>query len=57
MTITSIKVYRDDGAGGDLTILIVTVTDGSLKYVDTLTSSDQGKTFRVAVVATNTIGG
>ena len=55
--ITSIKVYRDDGAGGDLTTLVVTVTDGSLKYVDTLTSSDQWKTFRVAVVATNTIRG
>ena len=55
--ITSIKVYRDYGAGGDLTTLVATVTDESLKYVDTLTSSDQGKTFRVAVVARNTIGG
>lgn len=53
----SILIYRDDGAGGDLTTLVASITDGSLKYTDTLATADEGKTFRVAVVATNTIGG
>lgn len=56
--IINITVYIDDGAGGNIVNEVVTVTDGSVSYTDstTLTLSDRGKSYRVAVKATNTIG-
>jgi titin len=54
--IESVTIYRDDGAGSDITTLVQVITDGSLSFTDTLTLADQGKTFRVSVTASNGIG-
>ena len=55
--VTSITIYRDDGEGGEITTEVQKVTDGSLRYTDTLNlATDRGKTFRIAVEADNGIG-
>ena len=55
-TVSSVTIYRDDGAGSSITTSVQVITNGSLSYTDTLTLLDQGKTFRIAVTASNIIG-
>ena len=45
------------GDGTSLSTLVADITDGSLSHTDTITpTGSQGKTFRIAVTATNNIG-
>ena len=57
-TVQNATVYIDDGNGGDIDTVVVTVTDGSLSYNDTttLSLSNRGTQYRVAVTMKNIIG-